>query len=132
MPGIVGIVSQRRSQEYSAMVESMVKCLMHEPFYNDGTYVNEELGLWSGWACHKGAFEDCLPIWNEKKDICLLFSGEDFVDQAEIDALECAGMNLAQITHIISSTCTKKWLKSSWRSSTAGSAGFWWTFVSRN
>jgi len=73
------------------MVESMVKCLMHEPFYNDGTYVNEELGLWSGWACHKGAFEDCLPIWNEKKDICLLFSGEDFTDQTDIDALRTRG-----------------------------------------
>jgi asparagine synthase (glutamine-hydrolysing) len=73
------------------MVESMVKCLMHEPFYTNGAYVNEEFGLWSGWACHKGAFEDCLPIWNEKKDICLLFSGEDFTDQANIDALRMRG-----------------------------------------
>src|SRR5437667_8230081 len=91
MPGIVGIVSQRPSQEYYALLKSMVKCLIHEPFYTNGTYVNEELGLWSGWACHKGAFGDCLPIWNEKKDICLLFSGEDFADQADIDALRTRG-----------------------------------------
>ena len=69
----------------------MVKCLKHEPFYTDGTYFNEELGLWSGWACHKGAFDDCFPIWNEKKDICLLFSGEDFTDQADIDAVRMRG-----------------------------------------
>jgi asparagine synthase (glutamine-hydrolysing) len=69
----------------------MVRCLKHEPFYTDGTYVNEELGLWSGWVCHKGAFADCLPIWNERKDICLLFSGEDFADQADIDALRSRG-----------------------------------------
>jgi asparagine synthase (glutamine-hydrolysing) len=73
------------------MVKSMVKCLMHEPFYTNGTYVNEEFGLWSGWACHKGVFEDCLPIWNEKKDICLIFSGENFTDQANIDALRTRG-----------------------------------------
>jgi len=91
MPGIVGIISQRPSKHYSALVESMVKCLIHEPFYTDGTYVNEELGLWSGWACHQGAFGDCLPVWNEKKDICLLFSGEDFTDQADIDALRMRG-----------------------------------------
>src|SRR5437762_4800336 len=91
MPGIVGIVSQRPSAEYYALVKSMVKCLKHEPFYTDGTYINEELGLWSGWACHQGAFEDCLPIWNEKKDICLLFSGEDFADEVEIDALRMHG-----------------------------------------
>jgi asparagine synthase (glutamine-hydrolysing) len=69
----------------------MVKCLKHEPFYSDDTYINEELGLWTGWACHKGAFEDCLPIWNEKKDICLLFSGEDFADRADVDALRMRG-----------------------------------------
>jgi len=73
------------------MVESMVKCLKHEPFYSDGTYTNEELGLWSGWVCHEGTFGDCLPIWNEKKDICLLFSGEDFANQGDIDALRMRG-----------------------------------------
>jgi asparagine synthase (glutamine-hydrolysing) len=91
MPGIVGIISQRPSKEYYPLVRYMVKCLKHEPFYEDGTYTNEELGLWSGWACHQGAFEDCLPIWNEKKDICLLFSGEDFTDQADNDALRMRG-----------------------------------------
>jgi asparagine synthase (glutamine-hydrolysing) len=69
----------------------MVKCLVHEPFYTSGTYVNEELGIWSGWACHEGAFGDCLPIWNEKKDVCLVFSGEDFSEQADIDALRKRG-----------------------------------------
>jgi asparagine synthase (glutamine-hydrolysing) len=91
MPGIVGIISERPSKEYVPVVESMVKCLKHEPFYSDDTYIDEELGLWSGWACHKGAFGDCLPIWNEKKDICLLFSGEDFADRADVDALRMRG-----------------------------------------
>jgi asparagine synthase (glutamine-hydrolysing) len=91
MPGIVGIISQRPSEQYDALVGSMIKCLVHEPFYTEGTYNNERLGLWSGWACHQGAFEDCLPIWNEKKDICLLFSGEDFTDRADIEALRTRG-----------------------------------------
>jgi asparagine synthase (glutamine-hydrolysing) len=95
MPGIVGIISQRPSEQYYALVKSMVNCLKHEPFYTDGTYINEKLGLWSGWACHEGAFGDCLPIWNEKKDICLLFSGEDFADQADIDALRMRGHEFA-------------------------------------
>jgi len=91
MPGIVGIISQKPSKEYSPLVESMVQCLKHEPFYAAGTYTNKELSLWSGWTCHEGAFADCLPIWNEKKDICLLFSGEDFADQADIDSLRTRG-----------------------------------------
>ena len=91
MPGVVGIISQRPSKEYSPLVESMVKCLRYEPSYTDGTYINKDLGLWSGWVCHEGTFGDCLPVWNEKKDICLLFSGEDFANQADIDALRIRG-----------------------------------------
>src|SRR6266481_7355939 len=91
MPGIVGIISQRPSQEYHPLAKSMVKCLLHEPFYRDGMYSNEELGLWLGWVNHEGSFSDCLPVWNEKKDICLLFSGEDFADQPDIDALRTRG-----------------------------------------
>jgi len=53
--------------------------------------MNEYLGLWLGWVNHQGSFADCLPIWNEKKDACLLFSGEDFTDQADIDALRGRG-----------------------------------------
>jgi asparagine synthase (glutamine-hydrolysing) len=48
-------------------------------------------GLWLGWVNHEGSFSDCLPIWNEKKDICLFFSGEDFADQADINALRMRG-----------------------------------------
>jgi asparagine synthase (glutamine-hydrolysing) len=91
MPGVVGIISQRPSRQNPALVESMAKCLMHEPFYTEGTYVNEDLGLWLGWVNHEGSFSDCLPIWNEKRDICLFFSGEDFADQADIDALRTRG-----------------------------------------
>jgi asparagine synthase (glutamine-hydrolysing) len=91
MPGIVGIVSQKPSKDYSPLVESMVRCMMHEPFYTDGTYINKEVGLWLGWVNHEGSFADCLPIWNEKRDICLLFSGEDFTDQADVDALKMRG-----------------------------------------
>jgi asparagine synthase (glutamine-hydrolysing) len=95
MPGIVGIIGQRPSEQNHAVVKSMVQCLMHEPFYRDGTYTNEELGIWLGWVNHEGSFSDCLPIWNEKKDICLLFSGEDFADQADVDALRMRGHEFA-------------------------------------
>jgi asparagine synthase (glutamine-hydrolysing) len=92
MPGIVGIISKHgASAESRSLIQSMVDCMTHEAFYVSGTYINEELGLWSGWTCHQGAFADRLPIWNEKKDICLLFSGEDFADRADVDALKTRG-----------------------------------------
>ena len=87
MPGIAGIVGRGTRGENASALTLMVKCMMHEPFYVSGTYINEELGLWLGWANQEGSFADCLPIWNEKGDICLLFSGEDFADRTDIDAL---------------------------------------------
>jgi len=72
-------------------VDAMVNRMMHERFYTSGAYANEELGLWAGWVCPRGTFADCLPLWNERKDICLIFSGEDFADQARIDALRAKG-----------------------------------------
>jgi asparagine synthase (glutamine-hydrolysing) len=91
MPGIVGIISQTPSEHNYALVKSMVKCLIHEPFYTDGSYVDEKLGLWLGWVNQGAAFSDCLPIWNEKKDVCLFFSGEDFANPSEIEALRMRG-----------------------------------------
>ena len=69
----------------------MTKALVGERFYASGTYIDEEIGLWSGWVCHEGSFSDCLPIWNENRDICLLFCGEEFTDQADIDSLRRLG-----------------------------------------
>lgn len=91
MPGIVGIIGRDARVETESALTLMVKCMIHEPFYVSGTYVNEELGLWLGAVNQEGSFADCLPIWNEKRDICLLFSGEDFADQADIDALRSRG-----------------------------------------
>ena len=69
----------------------MVKCMMHEPFYISGNYINESLGLWIGWVAHKGSFSGEMPIWNESKDVCLVFSGEDFTDVSDIANLRAKG-----------------------------------------
>jgi asparagine synthase (glutamine-hydrolysing) len=92
MPGILGIVSrQRPPEECAALVKSMVSCAKHELFYVTDTYSEDRMGLFVGWTCHEDSFSDCLPIWNERKDICLIFSGEDFSDPADINALRRRG-----------------------------------------
>ena len=59
----------------------MLCCLAHERYYLSGTFAHERLGLAVGWTGLKDSFSDCLPVWNENRDICLIFSGEDFADQ---------------------------------------------------
>jgi len=91
MPGIVGIMGYGSSGKNTSLVEEMVKCMMHEPFYASGTYSIEPIGLWVGWVCHKDSFADCMPVWNETKDICLIFSGEEFSDRSDIQLLRTRG-----------------------------------------
>jgi asparagine synthase (glutamine-hydrolysing) len=91
MPGIVGIIDKEPHRENQSTLDLMVDCMKHETFYTSGTYVEDRLGLWLGWTNHAGSFSDCLPIWNENRDVCLIFSGEEYADPAEIDSLRARG-----------------------------------------
>jgi asparagine synthase (glutamine-hydrolysing) len=91
MPGIVGFISAAGGEDRQVMLDRMVGCMMHEPFYFKGTLIQKELGLGIGWVCHKGSFSDCLPIWNERQDACLIFTGEHFGDDADIEMLRKRG-----------------------------------------
>ena len=50
MPGLVGIVGSGSPKDNTAAVSKMLNSMLHEPSYTSGTYVNEQLGLYLGWA----------------------------------------------------------------------------------
>src|SRR5690242_10864171 len=77
MPGIVGIIG-KAALEGKGTIVAMLKATLHEPFYTSGCLQEDGLEIAAGWTAHKSSFSDCLPVWNEKHDICLIFSGEDF------------------------------------------------------
>jgi asparagine synthase (glutamine-hydrolysing) len=56
----------------------MLDGIRHESFYNHATYVVEDLGLYVGWTALKGSFSDQMPLQNERGDISLFFSGEEY------------------------------------------------------
>ena len=78
MPGITGIISKMSLKKNAKDLRLMIDAMMHEPFYTSGTYVNDQFGLYAGWVCHKGSFSDCMPVLNEKRDLIMLYSGENF------------------------------------------------------
>ena len=104
MPGIVGIISKSfvgKKQD----IERMVNCMLHESFYSLGTYLNDELGVYAGWICHQDSFCDCMPIWNEKKNMVLIFFGENFTDLELFDQLKAKNhrfdnINASYIIHL--------------------------------
>jgi asparagine synthase (glutamine-hydrolysing) len=56
----------------------MVAALCHEPFYATGAWIDESLGVYVGWIARKGSFSDGMPLYNERRDVVLVFSGEEF------------------------------------------------------
>ncbi len=92
MPGITGIMHKRAgAADGGASLAAMLKCMAHDCTYVTGKLGNARMGLWSGWASHSGSFSDCLPVWNENRDVALLFSGEHFGDPGECASLRAKG-----------------------------------------
>ena len=88
MPGILGIISKRSKEVNNNELELMRGFLHMEAFYHSGKLAFADCGVYVGWTCHKGAFSDCGPINNEKKDITLIYSGENFNDPEDMDEIK--------------------------------------------
>jgi asparagine synthase (glutamine-hydrolysing) len=91
MPGIAGKILKHPVASSRAEAERMTAALAHEPFYRSGTVEVESLGLWAGWAAHAGSFADNMPVWNETRDVCLIFSGETHAERSVMDGLRARG-----------------------------------------
>jgi asparagine synthase (glutamine-hydrolysing) len=78
MPGIVGLITKMPGERAQHELHRMVETIRHESFYETGTWHDESLGVYVGWAARQGSFSDGMPIRNESGDAVLVFSGEDY------------------------------------------------------
>jgi len=78
MPGIVGLLTKRPREWAEPQLARMVESMRHESFYVTGTWIDESLGVYVGWAARENSFSDGMPIRNERGDVVLVFSGEDY------------------------------------------------------
>lgn len=91
MPGIVGLITKLPREWAELQLSQMVKALCHESFYEVGTWVDESLGVYVGWAVLENSFCAGMPIRNETGDIVLVFSGEDYPDPETAKRLKHLG-----------------------------------------
>lgn len=80
MPGIIGLLTKMPREWAEPQLQRMVDALRHESFYVTGTWVDESLGVYVGWVARKASFSDGMPLCNEKADVSLFFSGEEYSD----------------------------------------------------
>ena len=72
----------------------MVAAIRHEAFYTTGTWVDESLGVYVGWAARKNSFSDGMPLTNEKGEVVLIFAGEEFPEPGTAERLKANGHRL--------------------------------------
>lgn len=94
MPGIVGLISRKPREWAERKLLRMVDVLRHENFYVTGTWVEESLGVYVGWIARKDSFSDSMPLRNERGDVVLAFSGEEFPEPDTIQRLRERGHEL--------------------------------------
>jgi asparagine synthase (glutamine-hydrolysing) len=78
VPGIVGLITRMPRERAAAQVARMVEGIRHESFYQSGTFIDESLGVYAGWVAAKDSFSDGMPVQNEKGDVVLVFSGQEY------------------------------------------------------
>lgn len=78
MPGIVGLITKMPRACAEEQLRRMVAAICHESFYATGTCVDESMGVYAGWAARRNSFSDGMPLHNERGEVSLVFSGEEF------------------------------------------------------
>jgi asparagine synthase (glutamine-hydrolysing) len=78
MPGIVGLITKRPREWAEQELGRMIAPMLHEPFYVKGTWCDDSLGVYVGWVARKSSYSEGMPVRNERNDIVLVFSGEDY------------------------------------------------------
>jgi asparagine synthase (glutamine-hydrolysing) len=94
MPGIVGLITRMPREQAERELRLMIGTLCHESFYVAGMWVDEMLGVYVGWVAREGSFCDGMPLRNEKEDVVLVFSGEDFPEPGIVRRLKERGHQL--------------------------------------
>jgi asparagine synthase (glutamine-hydrolysing) len=69
----------------------MVQTLRHESSYEAGTWIHEELGVYVGWVARNNSFSAGMPLFNERRSVSLVFSGEEYSDPEIIRKLRERG-----------------------------------------
>lgn len=95
MPGIVGLITKMPRDWALPQLMRMVETLRYESFYVTGTWTDESLGIYVGWAARKGSFSDGMPLLNEEQNLVLTFSGEEFPAPRTVPNLGAKGHLLA-------------------------------------
>src|SRR5438132_1499195 len=96
MPGIVGLITRVPRKRAERQLRRMLETLRHEEFYVTGVWTDEALGVYLGWCARKDSFGAGMPLSNERGDVNLVVSGEEFPQAGTARGLKERGHQLEE------------------------------------
>lgn len=94
MPGIVGLISKLRREAAIEQLLRMVQSTRHEESHENGTWIDDSLGVYIGWVERDGSQAGEMPLRNESGNKVLVFSGEEFPVAETMGRLRARGHTL--------------------------------------
>jgi asparagine synthase (glutamine-hydrolysing) len=72
----------------------MTETICHQPSYGMGTWIDESFGVYVAWTVRENSFSDGMPLSNERGDVVLVFSGEEYSEPGTARRLKERGHGL--------------------------------------
>jgi asparagine synthase (glutamine-hydrolysing) len=91
MPGIVGLITKMPRECAERQLQTMVASVHHNRRWGTGTWIDEAAGVYVGWIVRGDSFADGMPVRDERGDVVLIFSGEEFPDPGTARRLRARG-----------------------------------------
>jgi asparagine synthase (glutamine-hydrolysing) len=103
MPGIAGLITKMPRGRAVEELARMMETLRHESFYTTGTWIDESSGVYVGWTAQENCFSHGMPLQNERADVTLVFSGEEFPEPGTAQRLKQRGheLNGAEASYLV-------------------------------
>jgi asparagine synthase (glutamine-hydrolysing) len=87
----MGLITRMPPERARRELCGMVETLCHESSYVTGIRTDADLGVYVGWVARRGSLSDGMPLRNERADVCLTFSGENFPEPGTVARLRERG-----------------------------------------
>jgi asparagine synthase (glutamine-hydrolysing) len=94
MPGIAAVIGNDSVGDYQLVVEDMLSSMKHDDVYRSATHSAPNMGVYAGSVAFRAGENQIL--FNEQKDIALIFSGECFFDSRVGNELRRKGHQIGE------------------------------------
>src|SRR4030081_1545280 len=94
MPGIVGLLTKMPDELGEPRMRKMIEAMRQGSYCGAGTWMDESLGVYVGWTAREDSSSDGMPLRNERGDVFLVFSGEEYPEPGQARRLKEQGHDL--------------------------------------